>query len=119
MLRLGGVMPLLRRHLMPLLAQLRAFFRRHLPEPIERFVHLLLPFRRQRPVLLPALTEQLPLLGRHGVPLRKSLLRTGALLRRHRQPTLAAFRERLLPLRRQAVPLTLMVLQHLLLLGRQ
>ena len=110
-------MTLLRRHVTPLLAQLRASFRRHLPEPIEGFADLLLPFRRQRPVLLPALTEQLPLLRRHGAPLRKSLLRARALLRRHRQPTLAAFRERLLPLRGQAVPLALMALQHLLLLG--
>jgi hypothetical protein len=66
---LGGAMTLLRRHLAPLLAQLHASFRRHLPEPIEGFAHLLLPLRRQRPELLPALTEQLPLIRRHGAPL--------------------------------------------------
>ena len=114
---LHGAMTLLGRHLTPLLAQLHASFRRHLPEAIEGFAHLLLPFGRQRPVLLPTLTQQLTLLRRHGTPLRKSLLRARALLRCHRQPTLAAFCERLLPLRRQAVPLALMALQHLLLLG--
>jgi hypothetical protein len=116
---LRGAMTLLGRHLTPLLAQLHASFRGHLPETIEGFAHLLLPLRRQRPVLLPALAEHLPLIRRHGAPLRKSLLRTGALLRRHRQPALTTSRERLLALRGQAVPLTLMALQQLLLLRRQ
>jgi hypothetical protein len=114
--RLDRVATLLRSHLAPLLPQLQAPFRRHLPKPIEGFAHLLLPFRRQRPVLLPALTQQLPLLRRHGTPLREALLRARALLRRHRQPSLAAFGERLLPIGRQAVPLALMALQQLLLL---
>jgi hypothetical protein len=112
-------MPLLRSHLTPLLPQLHAPLRRHLAEPVEGFAHLLLPVGRQRPVLLPALTHQLPLLRRHGTPLGKSLLRAAALLRRHGQPTLAAFRERLLPFCRQVVPLALMALQQLLLLRRQ
>ena len=73
-------MTLLRRHLMPLLAQLRAFFRRHLPEPIKGLAYLLLSVGRQRPVLLPALTQHLLLLRRHGAPLRKALLRAGASL---------------------------------------
>src|SRR5882757_6439784 len=117
--RLRGAMTLLGRHLTPLLAQLHASFRRHLPEAIEGLAELLLPVRRQRPVLLPALAHHLPLVRRHGAPLRKSLLRTGALLRRHRQPALTASRERLLPIRGQAVPLALMNLQRLLLLRRQ
>jgi uncharacterized protein YecE (DUF72 family) len=44
---LGGAMTLLGRHLTPLLAQLHASFRRHLPEAIEGFADLLLPLRRQ------------------------------------------------------------------------
>ena len=76
-------MPLLRRHLMPLLAQLLAPFRRHLAESIEGFAHFALPFGRQRLEFLPALTHQLPLLRRHGTPLIESLLSAGALLRRH------------------------------------
>jgi hypothetical protein len=116
---LRGAVTLLGRHLTPLLAQLHASFRRHLPEAIEGFADLLLPFLRQRPVLLPALTHHLTLLRRHCAPLRESLLRTGALLRRHRQPALTASRERLLALRGQVVPLALMALQQLLLLRRQ
>ncbi len=112
-------MPLLRRHLTPLLAQLLTPFRRHLAESIEGFAHFVLPFGRQRLELLPALTQQLPLLRRHGAPLTESLLGAGALLRRHGYPALAALRERLLPLRRQAVPLALIALQHLLLLRRE
>src|ERR1700719_2619626 len=112
-------MPLLRSHLPPLLTQLVASFRRHLPETVEGLSDLLLALGGQCFVLLPALTQHLPLLGRYGAPLREALLRAGALLRRHRQPAFAAFRERLLPIRRQAVPLGLMVLQHLLLLWRQ
>src|SRR6202451_637971 len=116
---LDCVAALLRGHLAPLAAQFRTLFRRHLPEAVERFAHLLLPFGRQALELLKALTQQLPLFRRHGAPLRKALLRTRALLRRHRQPALTALGQRLLPLGRQAVPLALMALQQLLLLWRQ
>ncbi len=116
---LGFVMALLGSHLAPLLAQLHAPFRRHLPKSIEGFAQLLLSFGRQRLVLLPTLTQHLSLLRRHGAPLRKTLLRTRALLWRHRQPALAAFREGLLPLGGQTIPLVLVALQHLLLLSRQ
>ena len=67
-------MALFWRHLAPLLAQLLASFRGHLPESIEGFANLLLPFGRQRPVFLPTLAQLLPLLRRHGAPLRKPLL---------------------------------------------
>ena len=80
---LDSVVTLLRRHLTPLLAQLIASFRRHLPEAVEGLADLLLTLGGQCFVLLPALTQQLPLLGRHGTPLREALLRAGALLRRH------------------------------------
>ena len=80
---LHRVVALVRSHLAPLLAQLHAPFGRHLPESIERFAQLLLPFRRQRFVLLPTLPKNLTLLGRHGAPLGETLLRTGALLRGH------------------------------------
>jgi hypothetical protein len=116
---LDGAATLFRSHLTPLLAQLHAPLRRHLAEPIERFAHFPLPLRRQRLEFLIALTQQLPLLRRHGAPLTESLLRAGPLLRRHRYPALAAFRQRLLPLRRQAFPLALIALQQLLLLRRQ
>jgi len=76
-------MPLLRRHLTPLLAQLLTPLRRHLTESIEGFANLALPLGRQRFEFLPALTHQLPLLRRHGAPLTESLLGAGALLRRH------------------------------------
>ena len=77
-------MTLLRRHLTPLLAQLAAPFRRHLPDPVEGLVYLLLPLGGQCLVLLPALPQQLPLLRGHGTPLGETLLRAGPLLRRHR-----------------------------------
>ena len=76
-------MPLLRRHLTPLLAQLLTPFRRHLAESIEGFAHLALPFGWQGLEFLPALTHYLPLLRGHGTPHIKSLLGAGALLRRH------------------------------------
>jgi hypothetical protein len=113
---LRRTMPLLRRHLPPLLAQLLPPFRRHLTESIEGFAHFALPFGRQRPEFLPTLTQQLSLLRRHGTPLTESLLGAGALLRRHGYPTLAAFGKCLLPLRGQAVPLALVTLEHSLLL---
>ena len=108
-------MSLLRRHLMPLLAQLLAPFRRHLAESIEGFAHFALPFGRQRLEFLPALTQQLPLFRRHRAPLTESLLGAGALLRGHRKPALAALGKRLLTLRGQAIPFALITLQHLLL----
>ena len=111
--------PLLRRHLTPLLTQLLAPFRRHLAEPIEGFAHFALPVGRQRFELLPALTHQLPLLRWHRTPLIESLLGAGALLRRHGNPALAAFGKRLLALCGQAVPLALIALQYLLLLRRE
>jgi hypothetical protein len=116
---LHRAMPLLRRHLTPLLAQLLAPFRRHLAKSIEGFTHFALPVGRQRLEFLPTLTQQLPLLRRHGAPLTESLLGAGALLRRHGYPALAALGERLLALRRQAIPLALIALQHLLLLRRE
>jgi hypothetical protein len=116
---LQSVMPLLRRHLPPLLAQLLAPFRRHLAESIEGVAHFALPFGRQRLEFLPALTQHLPLLRRHGAPLTESLLGAGALLRRHGYPALAAFRKRLLALCRQVIPLALVTLQHLPLLRRK
>ena len=76
-------MPLLRRHLTPLLAQLLTPFRRHLAESIEGVPHFALPFGGQGFEFLPALTHQLPLLRRHGSPHIESLLGAGALLRRH------------------------------------
>ena len=115
---LHRVVPLLRRHLAPLLAQLLTPRRRHLPESVEGFAHFLLPFGRQRLELLVSLAHQLALFRRHGAPLRKTLLRAGPLLRRHRHPSLTALREGLLPIGRQAVPLALIALQQLLLLGR-
>ena len=117
--RLHGAIALLGCHLTPLLAQLCASFRRHLPKTREGFPHLLLPLGRQCLVLLVALTHHLPLLGRHGAPLGKPLLRSGALLRRHRYPPLATFGERLLALGRQAIPLILVIVQQLLLLMRK
>ena len=107
---LNGSVPLLRGHLPPLLAQLLAPFRRHLPESVEGFTHFALPFGRQRLEFLPALAQYLPLLRGHGAPLSESLLGAGALLRRHGYPALAAFRKRLLPVRRQAIPLALVTL---------
>ena len=116
---LHGAMPLFRRHLTPLLAQLLASLRRHLAESIEGFAYLALPFRRQRLEFLPALAQQLPLLRRHGTPLTESLLGAGALLRCHGYPALAAFGKRLLTIGRQAVPLSLVTLEHPLLLRRK
>ena len=116
---LHGMVPLLRRHLAPLLAQLLTPRRRHLPESIERFAHFLFSFRRQRLELLVALAHQLALLRGHRAPLREALLCAGPLLRRHGNPALATLRECLLPIGRQAVPLALIGLQQLLLLRRQ
>jgi hypothetical protein len=116
---LDRAMPLLRRHLTPLLPQLLTPFRRHLAESIEGFTHFALPLGRQRFEFLPALPHQLPLLRRHGTPLIESLLGAGTLLRRHRYPTLAAFRKRLLALRGEAIPIALIALEHLFLLRRE
>jgi len=116
---LRRAMPLLRRHLAPLLAQLLAPLRRHLTESIEGIAYFALPLGRQLFEFLPALPHQLPLLRRHGAPLIESLLGAGALLRRHGQPALAPLGKRLLAFRGQAIPLALIALEHLLLLRRE
>lgn len=85
--------PLLRRHLPPLLTQLRAAFGRHLPEPVEGFAQPLLPLGRQAVELLPALPHRLTLFRLHGTPLLEALLRATALLGGHGEPTIAAARQ--------------------------
>jgi hypothetical protein len=112
------VSALLRSHLAPLPAQFLAPLRRHLPKPLVGFANLFLPLRRQTSELLPTLTYQLPLFGRHRTPLRKPLLCATALFRRHRDPPGAASCQRLLPVGGQAIPLALIALQHFLLFRR-
>jgi hypothetical protein len=113
------VLSLLGTHLPPLSAQFAALLRRHLPESPERLPHPLLLFGRQTLELLPSLAQNLALVGRHGAPLTESLLCARPLFRGHGQPPLAAFGERLLTIGWKRVPPVLIVLQEVLLLGRQ
>lgn len=87
---------LLGRHLPPLPSQLLAALRRQLVKARELFANVLLLLGRQRPELLPALSDELTLFRWQRSPLLEALLSACALLRRHADPALAAARERLL-----------------------
>ena len=109
---LGDPAALFGRHLAPSVAQLLAFLRRHLLEPLKLLAHVLLLLGRQALELLKALAQLLPLFGRHRAPLSETLLRARALFGTHGQPATAALGQRLLPVRRQASPFVLKAVQQ-------
>ena len=103
---LEHLLTLLRRGVVPAVAQLLALTGRQLLKAVEILAHSRLLSRRQCLKLLPALAQLLTLLGREGVPLLEALAGQPFLLWRHPQPTLTSACERLLSLGGECVPLS-------------
>src|SRR3989304_5142611 len=107
---------LLRRHVLPLLAQFGASLRRQVLEPLGAAAQALLLFRRQLAEAFVAFARHLALFWRHFLPAGETVLRLFALLGRHGLPAFRALLQVLAPPRRQAVPAFLEGFQGLLFL---